>query len=44
MRKGERIVDLEKYEGLLKKNNIFFTDEQYETAVKKIKAEDSCRE
>lgn len=44
MRKGERIVDLEKYEGLLKKNNIFFTDEQYEAAVKKIKAEDSCRE
>ena len=25
MRKGERIVDLEKYVGLLKKNNIPFT-------------------
>ena len=44
MRKGERVVDLEKYVGLLKKNNIPFTDEQYEPAVKKINSEDSYRE
>lgn len=44
MRKGERIVDLEKYVGLLKKNNISFTNEQYEAAVKKINDEDSYRE
>ena len=44
MRKGERIVDLEKYVGLLKKINIPFTNEQYEAAVKKINDEDSYRE
>lgn len=44
MRKGERIVDLEKYVGLLKKNNIPFTNEQYEAVVKKINDEDSYRE
>ena len=44
MRKGETIIDLETYVRLLKKNNISFTDEQYEAAVKKIKSEDSYRE
>lgn len=44
MRKGESIVDLEKYVGLLNKNNIPFTNEQYEAAVKKINDEDSYRE
>lgn len=44
MRKGERIIDLEKYVRLLKKNNISFTDEQYEVAVKEINEEDFYRE
>ena len=32
MRKGERIIDLEKYIGLLNKNNIYFITEQYGVA------------
>lgn len=34
MRKGERIIDLDKYVKLLKKNNILFTEEQYKAALK----------
>ena len=44
MRKGERIIDLEKYIGLLNKNNIYFITEQYEAAVKKIKNQDFYKE
>lgn len=33
MRKGEKILNLERYVELLKKNNISFTDEQYEAAL-----------
>lgn len=34
MRKGETIVDLDKYVEVLKENNIPFTQEQYEEAKK----------
>lgn len=34
MRKGERIIDLDKFVEMLKKNNIPFTKEQYEEAKK----------
>lgn len=34
MRKGERIVDLDRYVESLKENNIPFTKEQYEEAKK----------
>lgn len=44
MRKGEMIIDLETYVRLLKKNNISFTDEQYEVAVNEINDEDFYRE
>ena len=44
MRKGEIIIDLEKYIGLLNKNNIYFITEQYEAAVKKIKNQDFYKE
>lgn len=36
-RKGERIVDLNKYIKVLNENNIPFTKEQYENAIKEIK-------
>ena len=32
MRKGETIVDLDRYVEVLKENNISFTNEQYEEA------------
>ena len=34
MRKGERIVDLDRYVEALNENNISFTQEQYEEAKK----------
>ena len=34
MRKGETIVDLDRYVEILKENNIHFTKEQYEEAKK----------
>ena len=36
MRKGERIVDLDKFVEMLKENNISFTEEQYEEAKKNL--------
>lgn len=36
MRKGETIVDIEKYVDMLKQNNIIFTDEQYKDAIKEM--------
>lgn len=36
MRKGERIVDLDRYVESLKENNIPFTKEQYEDVKKNI--------
>lgn len=35
MRKGETIVDIEKYIHMLKQNNIIFTEEQYKDAILK---------
>ncbi len=36
MRKGEKIVDLDRYVEALKENNISFTQEQYEEAKKNL--------
>lgn len=36
MRKGETIVDLDKFVEMLKENNIPFTQEQYEEAKKNL--------
>lgn len=36
MRKGETIVDLDRYVEVLKENNIPFTQEQYEEAKKNL--------
>lgn len=36
MRKGETIVDLDRYAEILKENNIAFTQEQYEEAKKNL--------
>lgn len=36
MRKGETIVDIEKYVEMLKQHNIIFTDEQYKAAIKEM--------
>lgn len=36
MRKGETIIDIEKYVDMLKQNNIIFTDEQYKDAIKEM--------
>lgn len=36
MRKGETIVDIEKYVEMLKRYNIVFTDEQYKNAIKEM--------
>jgi cbb3-type cytochrome oxidase cytochrome c subunit len=36
MREGEKISNLEKYVELLKKNNIPFSEEQYEEAKKEL--------
>ena len=40
MRKGETIVDIEKYVEMLKRHNIVFTDEQYKNAIKEM---ENCR-
>ncbi|MBC5627274.1 hypothetical protein H8S20_00045 [Clostridium sp. NSJ-6] len=36
MRQGEKIVDLDKYVEMLKRNNISYTQEQYEEAKKSL--------
>lgn len=36
MRKGETIVDIEKYIHMLKQNNIIFTEKQYKKAIKEM--------
>ena len=36
MRQGEKIVDLDKYVEMLKRNNISYTHEQYEEAKKNL--------
>lgn len=36
MRRGETIVDLDRYAEILKENNIAFTQEQYEEAKKNL--------
>lgn len=36
MRKGETIVEIEKYIHILKQNNIIFTEEQYKEAIKEM--------
>ena len=36
MRKGETIVDIEKYLEMLKRHNIIFTDEQYKNGIKEM--------